>query len=201
MAATSFLIEERGEVSIVQLKSDDGINRLTIECVISLTHAIEKLARSERPLIFAGNDKFSSAGADLAEIFALHAPIAYEFSKLGQELMNSIDQFPAPIYAAVSGYCMGGGLDLALACRHRIASRAATFGHRGAALGLITGWGGTQRLPRMIGKGRALAMFVAAEKLTAAQAFETGLVDAIADDPVAEAMSRIGQRFARMNYS
>ena len=68
---------------------------------------------------------------------------------------------------AISGYCMGGGLDLALACQHRIASPHAVFGHRGAALGLITGWGGTQRLPRLVGKGAALEMFVAAEKLNA----------------------------------
>ena len=78
--------------------------------------------------------------------------------------MSAIDHFPAPVYAAISGYCMGGGLDLALACHHRIASPRAVFGHRGAALRLITGWGGTQRLPRLIGKGRALEMFVAARR-------------------------------------
>ena len=86
---------------------------------------------------------------------------------------------------------MGGGLDLALACHHRIASPHAVFGHRGAALGLITGWGGTQRLPRLVGKGCALGMFVAAEKLTAQQALRIGLVDAIGDDPVAQAVRRI----------
>ena len=86
---------------------------------------------------------------------------------------------------------MGGGLDLALACHHRIASPDAIFGHRGAALGLITGWGGTQRLPRLIGKGRALEMFVAAEKISAKNALRMGLIEAIADDPVAEAVRRL----------
>jgi enoyl-CoA hydratase/carnithine racemase len=86
---------------------------------------------------------------------------------------------------------MGGGLDLALACHHRIASPHAVFGHRGAALGLITGWGGTQRLPRLIGKGRALKMFVAAEKITAKQALQIGLVECVADHPMAEAIRRI----------
>src|SRR5712691_11121148 len=85
---------------------------------------------------------------------------------------------------------MGGGLDLALACHRRIAEPNAVFGHRGAALGLITGWGGTQRLPRLIGKGRALELFVAAERISAARALEIGLVDAIADDPLAEARRR-----------
>jgi len=83
---------------------------------------------------------------------------------------------------------MGGGLDLALACRYRIASPHAVFGHRGATLGLITGWGGTQRLPRIVGKTRALEMFLAAEKISAQKALDIGLVDAIADDPVAEAL-------------
>jgi enoyl-CoA hydratase len=80
--------------------------------------------------------------------------------------MNAISDFPGRVFAAVEGYCMGGGLDLALACHRRIASQHAVFGHRGAALGLITGWGGTQRLPRLIGKTKALEMFVAAEKFT-----------------------------------
>ena len=86
---------------------------------------------------------------------------------------------------------MGGGLDLALACRRRIAAPHAVFGHRGAALGLITGWGGTQRLPRLVGKPQALAMFVTAEKVNAANAMRLGLIDAIAEDPVEEASRQL----------
>ncbi len=114
---------------------------------------------------------------------------AFRFAQMGQRLMRAVAGFRAPAIAAVRGYCMGGGLDLALACHMRIASPHALFGHRGAALGLITGWGGTQRLPRLIGKGRALQMFLAAEKIHATQAFEIGLVNAIAEDPVAAALS------------
>src|SRR5215467_14493713 len=129
--------------------------------------------------------------ADLAEIAELTGPAAFEFAKMGQALMAAIENFSAPVYAAVEGYCMGGGLDLALACRHRIASPHAIFGHRGAALGLITGWGGTQRLPRIVGKAKALEMFVAAEKLHAADALRIGLVEAVVDDPVEEAKRRV----------
>jgi enoyl-CoA hydratase/carnithine racemase len=193
MAATSFELEERGEISILRLRSDDGTNRLTRACVLSLTDAVERLRRVKHPVVFAGNDNFFSAGAEVEEISALDGPSAFEFSKMGQALMNAIDRFPAPVYAAISGYCLGGGLDLALACHRRIASPHAILGHRGAALGLITGWGGTQRLPRLVGKGAALAMFVAAEKVTAGQALQIGLVDAIADDPVAEAVRYIKQ--------
>jgi enoyl-CoA hydratase/carnithine racemase len=105
--------------------------------------------------------------------------------------MNVVANYPAAVYAAIQGYCIGGGLDLALACHHRIASPQAVFGHRGAALGLITGWGGTQRLPRLVGKGRALEMFVAAGRVVAPEALRIGLLDAIAADTVAEAVRRI----------
>lgn len=101
------------------------------------------------------------------------------------------------MFAAISGYCMGGGLDLALACHYRIASPHAIFGHRGAALGLITGWGGTQRLPRQIGKARTLEMFIAAEKVSAIRALEIRLVDALVEDPIAEAVRRIASEEKR----
>ncbi len=110
---------------------------------------------------------------------------------MGQALMNAIERFPAPVFAAVWGYCLGGGLDLALACHRRIASPDALFGHRGAALGLITGWGGTQRLPGLIGKARAQQMFLAAEKIHAPEALRIGLVDAVFENPLAEAARRI----------
>src|SRR5437588_7303223 len=189
-----FLIEDKRGVTIIRLQSDDGTSRLTRACVLSLTDAVGNLAREPRPLIITGNQKFFSAGADLAEIAALTGPAAYEFSKTGQELMNIIESLPAPVYAAINGYCMGGGLDLALACHRRIASPHAIFGHRGAALGLMTGWGGTQRLSRLIGRARALEMFVAAEKMHARDALRFGLIDALADDPLVEAMRRIQAR-------
>ncbi|HYL12602.1 MAG TPA: enoyl-CoA hydratase/isomerase family protein, partial [Terriglobales bacterium] len=171
----------------MRLQSADGTNRLTRAGVLALTAAVRELALDPKPLVITGNQKFFSAGADLAEIVALTGPEAYEFSKMGQALMTEIEHFPAPVYAAITGYCMGGGLDLALACHRRIASPQAIFGHRGAALGLITGWGGTQRLPRLIGKAKALEMFIAAEKIHAADALRLGLVHTVAEDPVAEA--------------
>jgi enoyl-CoA hydratase/carnithine racemase len=161
---------------------------------MSLTFEIGKLVSSPessvKPLVICGEHNFS-VGADLNEIAALTGPEAYAFSAMGQELMHAIASYPAPVIAAIQGHCMGGGLDLALACHRRIAAPSAVFGHRGAALGLITGWGGTQRLPRLIGKGKALEVLVAAEKLTAHRALEIGLVDTIATDPVAEAATLV----------
>jgi enoyl-CoA hydratase len=184
-------LEKVDGVCVLRLLSSDSMNRLTRSCVLQLTEVEDELAREPQPLVITGNEKFFSAGADLAEIAALTAPTAYEFSRMGQKLMNAIARFPAPVYAAVSGYCMGGGLDLILACHRRIAAPNAVFGHRGASLGLITGWGGTQRLPRLIGKAHALKLFVAAEKIHANEALMIGLVNAIADDPVAEAIARV----------
>lgn len=175
----------------MNLASADGTNRLSRECVADLLTAVHRAARVASPLVITGNEKYFSVGADLQEITRLNGPSAHEFAKMGQELMLAIERFPAPVYAAISGYCMGGGLDLALACHRRVASPGVIFGHRGAALGLITGWGGTQRLPRLIGKARALQMFVMAEKLDASTALRIGLIDAIAGDPLAEAFRRI----------
>lgn len=189
--STSFDVERLEGVHVVRLRSEDGTNRLTRELVLTLTKAVSELARDSTPLVITGNDRFFSAGAELQEIAALDGRTAFEFSKMGQALMGMIENFPAPVYAAASGYCMGGGLDLALACHRRIASPQAVFGHRGAALGLLTGWGGTQRLPRLVGKARALELFVAADKLDARHALRIGLVDAVADDPVAEAIARV----------
>jgi enoyl-CoA hydratase/carnithine racemase len=187
---TKFEVDRRDSALILRLTSEDGTNRLTRSCVLGLTQAMRDLAHERKPLIITGNQHFFSSGADLNEITSLDGPSALAFAKMGQELMNEIDHFPALVIAAVNGYCMGGGLDLALACDFRIASAHAVFGHRGAALGLMTGWGGTQRLPRLIGKARALEMFVAAEKLHAKQALQFGLVDAVVENPVAEARKR-----------
>jgi enoyl-CoA hydratase/carnithine racemase len=191
MSETSFKVEALQDICVIHLQSEDGTNRLTRNSVMSLTEALRDLAPRCRGLIVAGNNRFFSTGAELEEVSALTGPTAFEFAKQGQALMNTIQNCTVPVYAAISGYCMGGGLDLAISCRRRIAALNAVFGHRGAALGLITGWGGTQRLPRLIGKGRALAMFIAAEQVHALQALEMGLVDAIAEDPVAEAVLRI----------
>jgi enoyl-CoA hydratase/carnithine racemase len=175
----------------IRLVSKDETNRLTRECVRELHAAVRMLRRDPKPLIITGNPKFFSAGAELAEIQEISGSSALDFARMGQDLMNAIAQFPCPVYAAIQGYCLGGGLDLALACHRRVASPHAVFGHRGAALGLITGWGGTQRLPRIVGKARALQMLVAAEKIQAKDALAIGLFDAIVVDPITEAARRI----------
>jgi enoyl-CoA hydratase/carnithine racemase len=199
-----FEIEHVQHATLLRLVSADGTNRLTRACVIALTEAIASLIR-ESPIIIVGNQQFFSVGADLNEIAALTGPAAYEFSAMGQTLMNLIADHTARVIAAIEGHCMGGGLDLALVCHRRIAAPHAVFGHRGAALGLMTGWGGTQRLPRLIGGGKALELFAAAEKISAHRAFEIGLVDSLATDPVSEAAASLRwstrSRFSRARFT
>lgn len=193
-----FTTARDGNVRLLTLVSSDGMHRLTRRNVNALREEIESFCGPSTPafpLVITGDPIFS-AGADLNEVSRLRGTDALAFARMGQDLMNVVTNYPAPVYAAIQGYCLGGGLDLALACHYRIASPNTVFGHRGAALGLITGWGGTQRLPRLVGKGRALEMFVAAEKIVAPQALRIGLLDAIAEDPVAEAVRRIRLRLA-----
>lgn len=185
-------LEPHPHATVLRLAGDDT-NRLTRARVLALTDAVLQLSNGKPvlPLILTGNHHFFSAGADLNEIAELTGPSSYDFAAMGQRLMNAVANFPALTIAAVHGYCMGGGFDLALACDMRIAAPHAVFGHRGAALGLITGWGGTQRLPRLVGKSRALEMFLAAEKVHAQKAYDIGIVSAVVAHPEAEALNII----------
>jgi enoyl-CoA hydratase/carnithine racemase len=181
-------LSRQRDCAVIQLVSADDTNKLRMARITALHRALQELsAEAEsgnlKRLIITGNNKFFSAGADLNEISQLTAAQAFEFSRAGQALMLAIDQFPVPVIAAIRGYCMGGGMDLALACDYRVAAPNAVFGHRGASLGVMTGWGGTQRLPRLIGKARAMQMFLLAEMVKVDEALRIGLVDAIADDP------------------
>ena len=97
---TFFEIAVSGGLTVLRLRSDDGINRVTRDCVAALTRAIAGWAREAKPLVITGNRRFYSAGEDLAEIAALNGPAAREFSRMGQSLMNAIEHFPAPVYAA-----------------------------------------------------------------------------------------------------
>ena len=178
--------------TLLRLVSEDGTNKLSRARVQALNAAIAQLP--VRPLLICGNSKFFSVGADLEEINALRGHDAFDFAEMGQRLMQAVADFPAPTCAVVEGWCMGGGFDLALACRFRVASPHAIFGHRGAALGLMTGWGGTQRLPRLIGQARALEMFLTAEKVHAQRALEWGIVDAVSEGPLEHAVCLVKQQ-------
>jgi enoyl-CoA hydratase len=166
-----------GDVLLIELNSADGFPRLGQSVLDSLHHAMEfAAAPGIRGVVLVGTGQSFAVGAELEEVAALEPLAALRFSALGQGLLRRMESFRQPIIAAVSGFCLGGGLDLALACSARVASDDAVFAHPGATLGIITGWGGTVRLPRLVGRGRALEMFVTGNRLTATEAFACGLV-------------------------
>ncbi len=140
-------------------------------------------------IIFTGKDDVFASGADLCEIAEVTKDTAREFALRGQSLMNKIAASEKETIAAINGFCFGGALDLALACDKRIASLNATFSHPGASLGIITGWGGTQRLPRLVGEAKALEMFLTAKRVEASEALRIGLIDKVAENPLADSIA------------
>jgi enoyl-CoA hydratase/carnithine racemase len=139
-------------------------------------------------MVFTGSEGVFASGADIRELSELTQETAHAFALRGQRLMRLISEAPQTTLAAIDGYCMGGGLDLALACDVRCASPGAVFAHPGARLGIITGWGGTQRLPLLVGASRAAELFMTAGRVSGGEAFEMGLVDYLSENPLGRAL-------------
>jgi enoyl-CoA hydratase len=177
------VVEERDALAVVRLDRPARRNPLSVSTLEELDAAVSSLAarRDLRAIVFTGAGDVFASGANIRELQQLTPDTARAFALRGQRLMQKIADAPQLTVAAVNGYCMGGGLDLALACDLRVASPEAVFAHPGARLGIITGWGGTQRLPRIIGATRALELFATARRLTSDEAFEIGLVSRIGD--------------------
>jgi len=172
---------------VIRLMRPEVRNPLSVEVVERLTEIVENVDGSIERVIFTGSDGVFAAGADLREIDKVTVDDAKEFALRGQPLTNAVARLPLSI-AAINGVCFGGALDLALACKKRIAVPNAEFCHPGVGLGIITGWGGTQRLPRLIGEAAALEMFMTARRVSAAEAVILGLIDQVADDPLEAAL-------------
>jgi enoyl-CoA hydratase len=170
-------------VVVIRFINSAERNPLSTSTLISLNASLsEVLGRPDvEAIIFTGVDDVFLSGANIRELAQLDTTSAKEFALFGQRIFQSIANARQRTIAAINGYCMGGGLDLALACDIRVASVNAKFAHPGARLGIITGWGGTQRLPRLIGKARAIEFFATARRLSADDAFSFGLVHALAD--------------------
>jgi enoyl-CoA hydratase len=173
-------------ILLLTLESDDGFPRLERRILAEIEAQILNLAeqRELAGAVITGTERAFAVGAEISEIANLTPALAFEFARGGQRVMSAVANAAKPVVAAIRGYCMGGGLDLALACDGRIASGDAVFAHPGGSLGIITGWGGTQRLPRLIGRSRALEMLVTGRRLDATEALACGLVQKIAADSV-----------------
>jgi enoyl-CoA hydratase len=190
------VVEEHDNVAVLRINRPDRRNSLSAATLSSLETAFAKFSAHPdiTAVIFTGTADVFASGADIRELQTLTPDSARAFAERGQNLFQRIADAQQLTVAAVNGYCMGGGLDLALACRVRVASTAAVFAHPGARLGIITGWGGTQRLPQLIGAARAVEMFITARRLSAPEALEIGLVCRIHTDALACALEVISAR-------
>ncbi|MGH9862988.1 MAG: enoyl-CoA hydratase-related protein [Candidatus Acidiferrales bacterium] len=165
----------------MELASPDGLPRLSASLLEELAGYLDRLLRDPacEGIVIHGSEKCFATGAEISEIASLSGSEALRFARRGQLLFEEIAASPKPVVAAIAGYCLGGGLDLALACHRRLATPDAVLGHPGATLGLLTGWGGTQRLPRLVGRARALEILLTGETVGAEQAMALGLIEEI----------------------
>jgi enoyl-CoA hydratase/carnithine racemase len=185
------LYEKRSGIAYVTLNRPKVLNALNTPTWKDLKRAFED-ARDDaavRGVILTGaGDKAFIAGADISELAHVTAVEAEKSSSFGQGVLNLIENLGKPVVAAVNGFALGGGCETAMACTIRIASEKAKFGQPEVTLGLIPGGGGTQRLPRLVGKGRALQLVLSGEMINAQEAYRMGLVNEVV--PASELITR-----------
>jgi enoyl-CoA hydratase len=176
------LFEADAGIARITVNRPDKLNALSGAVVAELRDAFERIETDPavRAAILTGaGEKAFVAGADIKELAALSPAEARLFARRGQQVFRMLETSSKPSVAAINGYALGGGLELAMACTVRFASENAKLGQPEVKLGLIPGYGGTQRLPRLVGRGRALELLLAGEPVTAAEAHRIGLVNAV----------------------
>jgi enoyl-CoA hydratase len=195
MAYETLLIGVADGIATITVNRPDKLNALSARVILELGQAIDEAReRSDvRGVILTGAGRAFVAGGDLAEVERSNALTAKQRSLRGQSVFRRFETSPKPTIAAVNGFALGGGCELAMACHIRIASERATFGQPEAKLGLVPGYGGTQRLPRLIGKGRALQLLLTGEIVDATEAYRIGLVNRVvpADELIVAATSML----------
>ena len=179
------------EAVVIQFNRPGICNALSIFVLDELHEFLDDVSEDMtiKAIIFTGREKVFASGADLREIMNVTEETARKFAFRGQNLMNKINASGKETVAAVNGICFGGAFDLALACDRRIASPDAVFSHPGVNLGIITGWGGTQRLPRLVGEAKAMEMFLTAKRVDAVEALRVGLIDKISENLLDESLA------------
>lgn len=187
MVYQTLLYDRRNAIGLVTINRPEKLNplsRLVLEELLDCFAAIQK-DDSVRAVILTGSgEKAFVAGGDVNELAGYNALEGKAGSSFGQQVFDLIENLGKPVIAAINGYALGGGCELAMACTLRIAAESARLGLPEVKLGLIPGFGGSQRLPRLVGKGRALELMLTGEPVTAAEAYRIGLVNQVV--PAAE---------------
>lgn len=198
MAYNYLLLEKENGIGILYINRPEAMNALNTGVLEEIILAVEEIAGDDeiKVLIITGaGDKAFVAGADIKEMSALTGVEGREFGILGQLAFRSIEKLEKPVIAAVNGFALGGGCELAMAADIRLASEKARFGQPEVGLGITPGFGGTQRLPRLVGEGRAMELILSARVINAAEAYRIGLVNQVypPEDLLAEAKKLAAQ--------
>lgn len=186
----NILVERRGRVALVTINRPDKLNALNIKTREELSNALDELRADAdiRVVVLTGaGEKAFVAGADINE-FAGRTAVQQRAVMKARNIFVTAEDFPKPLIAMINGFCLGGGCELALSCDIRIASEKARFGQPEINLGIIPGGGGTQRLTRLVGEGKAMQMILSGEMIDAQEAFRLGLVNEV--HPVADLEAR-----------
>jgi enoyl-CoA hydratase len=189
---------ENGQVAVLTINRPKALNALNAETLEELLHALARVAADPAArvlLVTGGGDKAFIAGADIAAMQNMSALEARVFSEKGQRVMQAIEALPIPAIALVNGYALGGGCELAMSCDWIIASERAVFGQPEVNLGIPPGFGGTQRLARIVGRARALELVTTGRSVKAEEALRIGLVN---DVVAAAQLMEKGLEMARM---
>jgi len=191
LALANVQYEKKGSIAYVTVNRPKVLNALNTPTWTDLQAAFEdaKADASVHGVILTGaGDKAFIAGADISELAHVDAYDAEESSRFGQKVLDLIENLGKPVIAAINGFALGGGCETAMACTMRIAAEHAKFGQPEVKLGLLPGGGGTQRLPRLVGKGRALQLILTGETISAQEAYRIGLVNEVV--PAANLIAR-----------
>ncbi|OYR62032.1 enoyl-CoA hydratase [Halorubrum ezzemoulense] len=194
----AFDVDDRG-VATITVDRPEQLNALTAETLEAIEDALDEAAeRDARALVIAGaGDEAFVAGADISHMVDLSTPEAQAYAELGHRVADAIETFPAPTIAAVDGYAFGGGCELALACDLRVAAESAVLGQTEIDLGIIPGWGGTQRLPALVGDEVARRLIFLGERIDATEAAEVGFVgEVVADDDFEDRIDELAGELA-----
>jgi len=182
MSYQNLILNKEGFIATVTVNREKALNALNVDVLKEIHDCFSALSKDTevRVVIVTGaGDKAFVAGADIASMSQMTPTDAIEFGKLGHAAMDAVDQCAKPVIAAVNGFCLGGGMELALSCDFIYASEKAKLGLPEVNLGLFPGWGGTQRLSRLVGKGRAKEMIFSAKIISVQEAFDAGIVNKI----------------------
>ena len=175
-------ISKNNHIGTLTINRPDSLNAMNREVLIEFINGLKKIQSDKeiRVIIITGSkEKAFIAGADIKLMQKMNREEAYDFANLGQELANLIEKSAKPVLAAVNGYALGGGCEIALSCHLRIASDNAIFAQPEVKIGLLPGWGGTQRLPRIIGRGLANEIILTGRNVTAKEALDIGMVNKV----------------------